>query len=195
MFVELENSQGIYRSLVNKSRDVFCMDFNPDGSRYPVELINHAFTTELYYLKRLVNYGWAPELLDYDTTERKIYFRWYNNTAETNLPDNYAEQLRTMIIDLHREQIYKPAMYQKFFYTDKQSIMRGFTWYSSSNYADQPIDINFFKPILNPDRLALVNAISTDDKLDIGILMEKAYREYIKWPGDPLPMIYDEVYK
>lgn len=195
MFKELENSQGIYRSLVSEANDVFCMDFNPTDPKYPEELIDYAYNREVYYLKRLNKFKWCPELLENVDSERKVYFKWYHNTCEETLPNNFSEQLLMMTEDLNREEIYKPSFYRKFFYVDKLNTMKAFTWYSSSNYSEQPLSVDFFRPILNNDRLELVEQLATDGKLDVKILIEKAFNNYIEWPNDALKKVYERVYK
>jgi hypothetical protein len=48
--------------------------------------------------------------------------------------------------------------------------------------------------MLNQDRLEMIEQLATDGKLDIAILMKKAFTEYIKWPDNVLPKIYEQVY-
>lgn len=194
MFTELQNSMGVYKSMVDNEAGVFCMDFNPDNTRFPEEFINYAYNREVHYLKRLNKYQWCPELLDTNDSERKVYFKWYNNTCEERVPNNHAEQLLKMVSDLHREQIHKPAFYTKCFYTDNHNILKGFSWYSASDYVEQPLSLDFFRPMLNQDRLEMIEQLAIDGKLDVAILMKKAFTEYIKWPDNVLPKIYEQVY-
>lgn len=171
------------------------MDFNPTDSKYPKELIDYAYKREVYYLQRLQKYTWCPELLGSVDSDRKVFFKWYNNTCEEYVPNNCYDQLLVMVQDLHKEQIYKPAFYKKYFYTDGNNNMRGFTWYSASNYNEQPLSVDFFRPILNQDRLELIEQLATDGKLDVSILIEKAFNHYIEWPGNILQRIYERVYQ
>jgi hypothetical protein len=48
--------------------------------------------------------------------------------------------------------------------------------------------------MLNKDRLEMIEQIANDGKLDIALLMKRAFTEYIKWPDDVLPDIYKQVY-
>lgn len=192
MFKELPNTKAIFKSLVKD--DIFCMDFNPDDKKYPEELIQYSFDREVKYLTLLTDYDWVPEVIDIDKPNRKIYFKWYHNTCETLLPANYKEQLLQIVKDLHKEQIYKPSFYTKFFYVDNDNKMHAMTWYSASNYNEQPLCVEFFKPILNQDRLELIEKMATNGKLDVGLLIDKAFNNYIQWPDNPLPEIYKTVY-
>lgn len=191
-FSLIPNSKGIYKSLVNQDKTIFMMDFDNQDPKFSSELIDYSYNKELYYLERLQHYEWIPELLDYGN--RKIYFRWYNNTLEEGVPPDVKSQLTHIVSDLDREQIYKPALYTKYCYCDLNNNIRTFNWYTSSNYNEQPLEIDFFKPILNPDRLSLIEQLATDNKLDMKILIDRAYNEYIEWPQNILPSIYLEVY-
>lgn len=193
MFRLYGNVHGIYKSLVNKDNNVFCMDFNPDDPKYTHELIQSSFEREVKYLTTL-NYSWMPEVIDINPSTRQIYFKWYGNTCEHLLPKNYKEQLLSIVTDLDKEKIYKPSFYPKYFYVDNNQSMHAFTFYSACDYTEQPIDINFYKPILNPDRLTIVEDLAVNGKLDIKLLIEKAFKEYIIWPNNPLPEIYKTVY-
>lgn len=194
MFITLDTTHGIYQSLVTVDETNFCMDFNPRDSKYPEDLIQSSFDREVRYLVRLQHYSWAPEVLEIDFQKRKIIFKWYGNTCEQKLPDNYINQLETIAKDLHKEQIHKPSFYPKYFYTDDKNIIHSFNFYTASDYIEQPIYWNFYKPILNDDRLHLIEQLSKDNRLDMKLLVEKAFKDYIKWPGDPLPEIYKKIY-
>lgn len=171
------------------------MNFNPTNKKYPLDLVESSFQRECKNLEILGKYKWAPEVLDIDQELRKITFKWYNNTAESYLPSNYILQLENIIKDLDREQLYKPNVYPKCFYTDNNNQLHAYIFYSTSSYEEQPIAMEFYKPVLNEDRLALVEKLSTDGKLDMGVLIKYAFTDYIKWPGNPLPDIYKRVYE
>jgi hypothetical protein len=171
-----------------------CMNFNPVGDRYPAELINSSFEREVWYLLQLKKYPWAPEAVNIDRQFRRLYFKWHNNTCEEKLSTNWKNQLEQIIRDLHSEQIYKPSFYTKYFYIDDKDQMHAYAFYSSSNYAEQPISMKFYQPILNPERKALVEELQIDGKLDMGILVKHAFTNYIKWPEDPLPELYHKIY-
>jgi hypothetical protein len=183
---------GIFNLVIADGRA--CMDFNPVGDRYPQDLITSSFQRERRYLLQLIEYKWAPELLEINPHTRQIVFKWYNNTCEDSVPDNYIEQLEQITRDLHTEQIYKPSFYTKYFYTDTNGQLHAYAFYSSSSYSEQPISMDFYTPILNPERKALVQQLQTDGKLDMGVLVKHAFTDYIKWPGNPLPTIYHRVF-
>ena len=187
--------QGIYQSLVNENHDIFCMHFDIDNPKYPRDLIESSFQREIRYLKRLSKYHWSPEVIDVDNKKYKIFFKWYDNDCRNTITPNYKDQLLEIAEDLHKEEIYKPSFYPKYFYIDNKNNMHCFSFYTASDYKEQPIDMEFYKPILNPDRLSLVEKICVDGKLNISVLMKYAFKEYIHWPENPLPEIYKKIYE
>lgn len=174
--------------------DRACLDFNPEGDRYPKDLVDSSFRRECRYLLRFQNYKWAPKRVYVEIAKRKLYFDWSGNTCEDYVPTNFAEQLENITRDLHKEKVYKPSFYPKYFFADKDDNLIAYGFYSSSDYKEQPINIDFYRPILNPQRRLLVEQIEVDGKLDMGILVRHAFTNYIKWPNDPLPKIYNNVY-
>lgn len=184
---------GIFNLIIEDNRAT--MDFNPTSTRYPKELIDSSFERERKYLLKLIGYSWAPEILEINPHSRIIAFKWYGNTCEELVPANFESQLEKITMDLHKEQIYKPNFYTKCFYTDLANKIHAYAFYSSSDYEEQPIRMDFYQPILNPNRAALVDQLQTDGMLDMGVLVERAFNDYIKWPGDPLPGIYQRVYQ
>jgi hypothetical protein len=174
--------------------DVACMEFNPEGDRYPQDLVTSSFEREYKYLQQLSDYEWCPEVVKYDYASRKIYFKWYGNTCEEKLSANWKEQLETIVRDLAEQCIYKPSFYPKFFYIDNNDNMRAYAFYSASDRSEQPISMEFYRPILNPERTILVEQLEVDGKLDMGILQWHAFNTYIKWPEDLLPVIYKKVF-
>lgn len=184
--------QGIF--ILEISNDTACMNFNPQNRKYSKQLIDSSFQRELRILNKIQNYKWAPEITVIQESDRKIFFKWYNNTCENQLPINWKYQLEQIVQDLHREKIYKPNFYPKCFYTDSQDLIHSYIFYSSSEYDEQPIDIDFYKPILNPDRLKTVEKISIEGKVDMKLLIEQAFKDYIVWPDHALQDIYEKVY-
>jgi hypothetical protein len=186
-------NNGIFNLVIEKG--IACMDFNPSSGRYPEQLVNSSFEREFRYLRQLHGRTWSPEVVNYDFLTRRIYFKWYDNTCEQKLSTNWKEQLENIVRDLAQLQIYKPSFYPKFFYVDDKNNMRAYAFYSASDASEQPIAMDFYRPILNADRAAVVDSlVSEDGKLDMKHLVKRAFTDYIKWPDDALKEIYYKVY-
>ena len=185
--------QGIFKLEIDG--DVACMNFNPVNPKYPRELIESSYWRECEFLEKVAEFWWAPKNIMLWNPGRKIYFKWHGNTCEDFLPTDWKIQLETITRDLHAKQIYKPNFYPKCFYTDDAGRLHAYVFYSSSDYSEQPISMDFYRPILNDDRLSLVERLSVDGKLDMRVLIQHAFNDYIKWPDDVLVDIYKRVYE
>lgn len=183
---------GIFNLIIDKNQA--CMNFNPNGDRYPKELIDSSFHRETRYLIRLKDYNWIPEITKIDDNKRQIFFKWYQNTAETYLGSNWKTQLYKIVQDLHKEKICKPSFYPKYFYTDNNDQLHAWAFYSASDYIEQPINMEFYQPILNPERKALIDKLQVNGTMDMRILMKHAFTDYIKWPQNALSDIYQKIY-
>ena len=186
-------NHGIFYLAINDNTTT--MDFNPQGSRYPQDLVSHSFYREVKFLEKLNSYAWCPEVVSIDEGNRRLTFKWYQNTCEDIVPSDYKEQLLQITKDLHQEQLIKPNFYKKYFYIDNSNIMRTYAFYSTSTYAEQPVNIDFYSPILNDKRKQLVDTLTNSSYLDMRILQKHAYKDYIEWPENPLPKIYEEVHE
>lgn len=175
--------------------NVACMDFNPSDSRYPDDLIVSSYRRERRFLISLQDYAWCPEDITFDTANRKIFFKWYDNTCEDALPANWQDQLMQIAKDMHFEEFYKPSFYPKYFYTDTKGQIHAFNFYTAFDYIECPVDIEFYRPILNADRAELIDSISSKGKLDIKTLMYHAFNNYIQWPDNALEKIWKAVYE
>lgn len=170
------------------------LDFNPSDSKYSKELVDSSYARERDYLIRLQKYSWAPKLKYSIDNCRQIYIEYNDVSCEDSLPNDWKEQLEVIIQDLHTEGIYKPSMYSKYFFVTTEGTMKALAFYSASDYTEQPIDMKFYEAILNPDRKAVVDELAVEGKLDMGLLVKRAYTDYIKWQDDVLPIIYSKVY-
>ena len=184
--------QGIFTLEINDN--IATMNFNTTNPKYPLALVEASFDRERRNLLSVCSYEWAPELLEINSQYKKISFKWYNNTCEESLPEQWKEQLEQIARDLHQHRLYKPNFYPKCFYTDNLGNLHAYVFYITSTYEEQPISIDFYKPILNDDRLTLVNHLASDGKLDMKILIEQAFNNYIVWPDNALADIYKRVY-
>jgi hypothetical protein len=190
MFTLVDTPHGIFYSSIDKDRGLFCMDFNPTDKKYPDELINHCFEKEKTYLFKLIAYPWAPEIVEVNPNTRRIVFKWYDNP----LPENYIEQLTTIAKDLRNEDLYKFSFYPRYFYTDNSGKVKTYCFHTVFEEKEQPMNVDYYRPILNADRAELIDRIATDGKIHASVLIKHAFTDYIEWPNNPLPKIYETVY-
>jgi len=195
IFKLYKDTVGIYVPLINEEHSIFCMDFNPVDTKYSLELIDSSFSREIKYLSIFKNKNWCPEVIDIDYQKKKIYFK-FGIDCETFLPEDFEEQLELIVRELKEAKVYKPSFYPKYFFIDKNNIMKAFNFYTAFDEDEQPLSVEFYRPILNNDRESLINKISENNGLlDIKKLMYHAFNNYIIWPNDSLKRIYKKIYE
>lgn len=196
----------IYEPLVSPDGKILCMRFDPTNSfrNEPIseELAEDCFQREVKYLKKFSKYDWCANLVDIDTNVREVFIEWNNECCEKiiesgrNLNDvapNWKEQLKQIVADIKENQVYKITMYPCYHFV-KNSSLKAFGFYTTCDYSEQPININLYRPILNEERANFIDSVWPDGKVDFAILNKHSLTEYVKWPEDPLPQIYKEVY-
>jgi hypothetical protein len=199
--------RGIYEVLVNDDASILCFKFRAyceqDCKTYPDELVQNSFEREIKNLEKVKQYPWAPEILEIDYNNKCVFLKWYGKCCDLlyrtgvdygSIAVDWKQQLEQIVKDLHKEELYKVSFYPGCFYFDSNNILHTFMFYTVSTYAEQPIDISFYETMLNEDRLAMIRKLAPTGKLDMKLLYEQAFKNYIKWPEDPLPAIYDRVY-
>jgi hypothetical protein len=194
---------GVYNLWKSKDGNYLCQEFNE--AEYGLLLTRACWIRDLNFIDSpdLKHYKWLAPFAKDERFGWKIYIRFTGHLVQDILdrgekleeycPD-WKEQLEQMCVDLHKEGIYKLSMYPKCFFIDEDKVLKTFSFFSASRYIEQPINMQLYMPLLNSDRASLVRKLMVGDKLDMGLLNEKAFKEYIKWPGDPLPEIYQKVY-
>lgn len=201
---EVSETGAIYEPLVNPDGTILCMNFAPNTFRkqsYSSELRADCFAREVKYLQQFAKYPWCPKLLEVDYDNLRVFIEWNEQCCEKiictgqPMPANWKEQLEQIVRDIRNEEVYKITMYMCYHFVDKQGIIKAFAFYTTCDYAEQPIAIDMYRPILNEERSKFIDEIAVDGRVDFAILNEYSLCNYIKWPEDPLPEIYHRVYQ
>lgn len=196
----------IYEPLVSPEGDVLCMRFDPNNSfrNNPVseDLANDCFQREVKYLNKFKNYSWCAKLLDIDLRSRSVFIEWNHDCCEkiimsgrnlNSRAEDWKQQLTQIVSDIKENSVYKITMYPCYHFI-KEGKLKAFGFYTTCDYAEQPIDINLYRPILNEDRAKFIDSLWPNGKVDFAVLNKYSLTEYVKWPEDPLPEIYKQVY-
>lgn len=196
----------IYEPLVSPNGDVLCMRFDPNNKfrNKPISeaLAEDCFRREVKYLKKFKDYSWCAELIDVNEDNKEVFIEWNTDCCEkiiesgkslNNVLPSWTGQLKQLVSDIKSNKVYKITMYPCYHFI-KNGYLKAFGFYTTCDYAEQPININFYRPILNKERAEFIDKMWPDGMVDFKILNEYSLTEYVKWPSDPLPQIYKEVY-
>jgi hypothetical protein len=191
----------LYKSVDNK----FLCQAYENTKKYGMMLMRSCFIRDLNLIDSPISkYPWCAEFADETRDGYKIFLHFdgilcqeildRGEKLEDYCPD-WKQQLEQMCVDLHKEEICKLSMYPKCFFINSNKQLKAFGHFSSSRYLEQPMNMEMYMPLFNDERGAMVNKLMVGGTLDMRLLREKAFNEYIKWPDDVLPAIYSRVYQ
>lgn len=202
-WIKLED--GVYNLYKSTDNNFICQEYEVKP-QYGMMLMRSCFIRELNFVDgELQKYKWCPTLAKEEREGYKIYLRFSGHLCqdiidrgerlEDYCPD-WKEQLEQICVDLHSAGIYKLSMYPKCFFIDEDKTLKTFSFFSASRYLEQPMNMELYMPLFNSERSNLVRKlmINNTNTLDMKLLNEKAFKDYVKWPDNVLPAIYDRVY-
>jgi len=157
------------------------MNFNNSSYRTTEsseELLNACFEREVKFLTHFQKYDWCAKMIDVDYATRRIFIEWQGDCCEKilrrgdNVEDfcpTWQQDLETIIRDIRAEQIYKITMYPCYHYI-KENKLKAFGFYTTCSYAEQPIAIDLYRPILNVERSKYIDQNIVDGKKAFGVI-------------------------
>lgn len=205
-------SNMLYTPMINPEENVFCMHWDPyneyqtkHGPRenFTPELIDYFFNREIENLKIFRRFSWAPNILEIDNDERKIYFEWPGETCnnivyggrslDQECP-SWQQQLYSIVDDIFNMGYYKPSLYPHCFYIDNQGLMRTIDFYACVPRSSPYIKFDLIRGMIGPNSLERFNEAMCGDEVNVEILFKRALEHYIKWPDDALYKIYQRMF-
>ena len=198
-------TQMSYEPLINKERNVFCMNFDPNNSYqdymnkvgFIPEIVNELFDREVKYLTKFKDYKWVPEVLD--ITDKKIYIRWYDNTCNDiintgqDLPCDWKEQLSNIIQDQLSEHVYKITQYPHCFYIDSNNTLHTFDLHACFDFNDCLVPYNKLKGIIHGSSEHRITEAQQGEMISMRDMFLNSLSTHIKWPDNYLHEVYKSI--
>lgn len=198
---------GVYNLYKSTDNKFLCQEYEVK-ERYGSMLMRSCFIRDLNFIDScspISKYQWCAEFADETREGYKIFLHFDGILCQEiidkgeKLEDycpNWKQQLEQMCIDLNNEGICKLSMYPKCFFINTNKQLKAFGHFSSSRYGEQPMAMEMYMPLFNSERENMVKQLMIGGAIDMDmrLLREKAFKEYIKWPDDVLPEIYDRVF-
>ena len=143
------------------------------------------FNAELNGIHLLEEKPYAPEILDIDYYKKEITFKWYDSNLNhlfflnKELPEDYQDQIKNIIKDLEKSNIYKLNLYPHTFYL-KGSKIHIMDLHACVCKGEKIFKKDIINVINNNDRFKFNN-----DVLDLEHTYNYTIKENVgKWPGD-----------
>lgn len=208
---ELSSTNVLYTPTVNPERTMMCMHFIVDtnymiGSCVPrtEEMLQFWFERELSYLEIFQGRSWCPDIYDVDELNRKILIEFNNESL--NFPiytegrsldnefPNWKKDLFCIINEVYQSGYYKSSIYPHCFFYTNDGEMKMLDYYATIPVNDSLIHKSIIEPIIGVDSENRFIEVKDGDYYEMKNHFKNSLKTWIKWPGDPLPQFYDEIF-
>lgn len=206
-------AQQTYEPLINPEGTVFCANYDwknkyqrreSDRPGYTENVVDFFWNKEVESLLAYKDKPYAPELIDIDYTNKRIFFKWYGKScneiiySKEDLSDvslNWRDQIASILLDLHNSGTYKLTMYSHCHMIDNHGQMRAFDWYGCMPVSDPLIDSVYMNAIIHGTALHRIKEVVTQDgKYDLGQMFKRSLGNYVRWGSQNLVYVYRQMF-
>lgn len=205
--------QRLYQPLVNPEKTIFCKNYNYAdqiaalGNNYVgfhnKSAVEYFFRTEICYLQKLANLSFAPNILDIDYKNKRIFIEWNDYYCNehiyfyNNWPiDDWLKQLKDIVIEQCSQGIYKLTLDSHSHFIDKNGNLKAINYYGvvPINYPFIPKQIaksyyqEYFTEKIFSNDLISHNLINAENKF------KRSLQEKVKWGDYSLIEIYNHLF-
>lgn len=206
-------AQQTYEPLISDDGKTFCKNYSwpneyqyrdtKDRPLYTKEVVDWFFENELKYIKKFINKPYAPEILDINYNERKIYFKWYSVSCNQIIykphkwpQDLWRKQIKDIMLDIYNEGVYKLTMYPHCHYISEDGNMRSIDWYGCVPVDAPYIEEKYMQGIIH--ETAQFRLEETGDAvnsvLNLETMFKRSLRTHVKWGDQNMSYIYKEIF-
>ena len=183
----------VYVPLSNPDGNLLCMDFGNERIKFDNDFF---FEREVYFLKRFKKYKWAPEVLEVDYSNKRIFIKWYQETcnniifSDRTLEEyciDWKQQLLNIVRDIESQQVLKLNLYPHCFFIDDKQTMRAMDFYASVDKNNTVYPTQLIENLISKKSKHRWDQVILNDQIDFEKFYFNAINEHIiDWPGHPL---------
>ena len=203
-------AQQTYEPLVSPDKKTFCLNYDANNSYqrayeerplYTQEVCDYFFEKELSYMTMFKDAAYAPEVIDVDSKNKRIFIKWYNSSCNHDIYKNlildlrWFQELKDIMQDQHRRGIYKLTMYPHCYYTDNHGQMRTIDWYGCVPIVHPYIDKKYMDAIIHETaQFRLDETGDSGNKYNLEIMFKRGLQEHVMWGKSNMNYIYKELF-
>ncbi len=202
----------LYTPTISPTKDKMCLHFTVDSQVYmngscvgrTTELMEDFFQRELKYLTLFQDKPWCPKLYEVDYVERKILIEfnkeslnWPVYTEGRSLTDefpNWEQDLYNIIEDLYNSGYIKASLYPHCFFYSKDGVLKMIDYYATLEQGNTLMHKDLIEPIIGVDSQERFIEVKEGDYYQMGGHFKNSLKTWIKWPGNPLPRFFDQLF-
>lgn len=205
-------SQQTYEPLISPDGKTFCANYSydnkyqrlwqPDRPLYTEEVVEYFFRKEVEYALKFQSKPWAPEIIEMDWTDKRIFYKWNGPTCNEMIygngiiPDDWKIQIHSIMTDLFREGVYKLTMYPHCHFFDTHGQMHCIDMYGCVDVNDPYIDKFIMDGIIHDTarfRLEETGEL-IDNRYNLEKMFIKSLNTHVKWGDDTLEHVYQSIF-
>lgn len=206
-------AQQTYEPLVSDDGKTFCCNYSwpteyqyretTDRPLYTEEVVEWFWYNELTYIEFFKGKPYAPEIIDINYTNRKIYLKWYDVSCNQVIyksdpwpEDLWRTQIKDIILDQYNEGVYKLTMYPHCHYISADGNMRAIDWYGCVPVDEPYVEEKYMQGIIHETaqfRLEETGA-SINNVLNLETMFKRSLSTHVLWGDQNMSYIYKEIF-
>ena len=205
------HTQMVYEPKVSPDGLTFCMNFVYPSTYqfeqskkyhecYTNDFVQWMFDREIHFLDICKNFSWAPEILDIDTINRRVFMKWNHVTCNDllfapNVDPEIINDCQTKLATVIKEQaengIFKLTAYPHSHFLDTNGNLRTFDFYACATNEDYTFKIDDLKALLGESYQRFLECV-TDGNINLKLMYTKTLCDYDFWTNNITKEIYEK---
>ena len=206
-------AQQTYEPLISLDGKIFCKNYSwpneyqyretQDRPLYTREVVDWFFDNEIKYIEKFKDKFYAPEILDIDYKNRKIFLKWYDHSCNQIMysgqkwpEDKWRQQIKDIIIDQYNEGIYKLTMYPHCHYIDNKGQMRAIDWYGCVPVKEPYVEEKYMQGIIHETAQFRLEetGVAINNILNLETMFKRSLGTHVLWGDKNMYYIYKEIF-
>lgn len=194
-------TQMVYTPRLSPRGDILCMDFT-HGDEYQTtqykiypelyteEFVEFMFDRELEYLEKYKNFSWAPEVLDVDSSKRRIFIRrgWnLNHIMQTNVLTTvcpgWAEKIKDIVQEQYDNGLLKLSVYPHSHMIHAGGRITSIDFYACADRNNPNIDLNMVMPLMGKSAFRFAE-VKEGETVNLEQMYKNTLEKYHQWPAN-----------
>jgi len=207
-------AQQTYEPLVSPDGKTFCKNYEfpneyqyrdeKDRPLYTDEVCDWFFDNEVKYLLEFEDKPYAPEDIDIDFVNRRIFLKWYSKSCNQIMyvpngiwpQGEWRDQIKDIVLDQYNSGIYKLTMYPHCHYVDSQGQMRAIDWYGCVPIDAPYIAEKYMQGIIHETAQFRLEETgkAVDSVLNLETMFKRSLSTHVLWGDQDMSYIYKKIF-
>ncbi len=206
-------SQQTYEPLISPDGRTFCANYHVDNQYqhlwqphrplYTSDVVDYFFNKEIEYATKFQHKSWAPRILEIDLLNRRIFYSWNNSTCNEiiysggQLPSDWRQQIKDIMMDLFKNNVYKLTMYPHCHFFDEQGQMHTIDMYGCVEKDNPFIEKRFMDGIIHSTAQFRLDETGelVNGSYNLEIMFKQSLKNHVRWGKETLDFVYQTMFE